>query len=221
MRPTAHASLRSGSFLAVATLLAQLTVTLFAALAGAATITAEQAGVPNFGQVNENYFRGGQPDEAGFARLGKLGIKTVIDLQESPRGDEPGCVKSAGMRYVCIPLSSSHPATGDQTKQFLTLVNDPANWPVYVHCAGGRHRTGEMTGIFRITHDTWTADQAFAEMQKYGYYSFPNHGSLKGYVYRYYDQYKPRAAGKPATPPASLAAADSSATAAAPAVATP
>jgi hypothetical protein len=43
-----------------------------------------------------------------------------------------------------------------------------------------------MTAIYRMTRDSWTADQAYKEMKKYGFYSFPNHGSLKDYVYKYY-----------------------------------
>ncbi len=156
----------------------------------ALTITPAAAGIANFGQVNENYFRGGQPDQAGFQRLAALGIRTVIDLQEDGKGEEPGWVEGTGMQYVRIPLSSSHPATAVETARFLDLVNDPKAWPVFVHCAGGRHRTGEMTGIYRITHDSWSADQAYEEMRKYDYYSFPNHGSLRDYVYKYYDAYR-------------------------------
>jgi len=168
----------------------------------AVSISAEQTRIANFGQVNENYFRGAQPDQEGFRRLGTLGIKTVIDLQEEPQPGEPGWVKEAGMKYFNIPLSGSHPASNEQTARFLELVNDPANLPVYVHCAAGRHRTGEMTGIYRITHDSWTADKAYAEMQKFGYYSFPTHGSLKRYVYAYYDTYR----SKPAATPNSVVA---------------
>jgi len=113
----------------------------------------------------------------------------VIDLQKDGPAREASWVQDAGLKYFKIPLSSSRPATAEQTEYFLTLVNDPAHWPVYVHCAGGRHRTGAMTAIYRITHDSWTADQAYREMEKYGYYSFPNHGSLKDYVYRYFRDY--------------------------------
>ena len=156
----------------------------------AISISPDQTEIRNFGEINENYFRGGQPDQEGFRRLGKLGVKTVIDLQEEGLGAEPGWVQDAGMKYFRIPLSGSRPATDAQTAQFLQLVNDPANWPVYVHCAAGRHRTGEMTGIYRITHDSWSADQAYREMQRFGYYSFPSHGSLKRYVYAYYDSHR-------------------------------
>ena len=39
---------------------------------------------------------------------------------------------------------------------FLKIVNDPKNQPVYVHCVGGRHRTGVMTAIYRMTVDKWS-----------------------------------------------------------------
>jgi tyrosine-protein phosphatase SIW14 len=104
---------------------------------------------------------------------------------------EPTWVREAGLRYFNIPLSSRQPASPEQTDYFLKLVNDPANWPVFVHCAGGRHRTGEMTAIYRITHDSWTADQAWAEMKKYDYYSIGGPGPLRDFVYEFYRKYRP------------------------------
>jgi len=142
--------------------------------------------INNFGKINDQYYRGAQPNPADFLDLQKMGIRTVIDLQKDGIFQEASWVKNAGMRFYRIPLSSTKPATEEQTRYFLQLVNDPTNWPVYVHCAGGRHRTGAMTAIYRITNDSWTPDRAFDEMQKFGWYSFPNHGSLKKYVYRYF-----------------------------------
>src|SRR5262245_58448159 len=97
--------------------------------------------IKNFGNVNDHYYRGSQPTADQFVELKNLGIKTVIDLRKDTEpGAEEGARK-AGLRYFDIPMKSSTPATTEQTTQFLTLVNDPANWPVYVHCKGGRHRT--------------------------------------------------------------------------------
>ena len=80
-------------------------------------------------------------------------------------------------------------ANEEQTKYFLELVNDQANWPVYVHCKGGRHRTGEMTAIYRISRDGWSADQAYEEMKRYDFEdSFFYPRTLKKYVYSYYKQ---------------------------------
>ena len=96
-------------------------------------------------------------------------MKTVIDLQEDGLASEPGLVELAGMKYVRIPMTTHKPPTGDQLAQFLALVNDPVSQPVYVHCAGGRHRTGVMTAVYRMTSDGWTSDQAFKEMKQYDF----------------------------------------------------
>jgi protein tyrosine/serine phosphatase len=148
--------------------------------------------IRNFGQVNLHYYRGAQPDPPDFQALKKIGIRTVVDLRQDKLLQEASWVEDAGMRYINIPLSASRPATAEQTEYFLSLVNDPANWSAYVHCAAGKHRTGEMTAIYRITHDFWTADQAFEEMKQYGFYSFPNHGSLKNYIYQYFQNFRNR-----------------------------
>lgn len=145
--------------------------------------------IDNFGQINHNYYRGAQPNAAEFMELQRLGIRTVIDLQEDGNSREPAWARTAGMQYFNIPLSSTRPATDGQTEHFLKLVNDPQNWPIFVHCAGGRHRTGEMTAIYRITRDSWTADQAYQEMEQYDFYSIGGHGPLKDYVFEYYSKY--------------------------------
>jgi protein tyrosine/serine phosphatase len=147
--------------------------------------------IENFGKVNENYYRGSQPDAEGFARLKKMGVKTVIDLRKDSVSEEPEWVRASGMQYFNIPLKASTPATEEQTEYFLKLVNDPKNWPVFVHCKGGRHRTGALTGIYRITHDGWTADQAYKEMKEYdfehGFFGGPS--AQKKYVYAYYERH--------------------------------
>jgi protein tyrosine/serine phosphatase len=142
--------------------------------------------IKNFGRINANYYRGGQPKARDFEALKELGIKTVINLRKDDLKQEETWAQNAGMNYLKIPLSTTRPATREQTEEFLKLVREPAHWPVYVHCAAGRHRTGAMTAIYRITFDSWTADMAYKEMKQYGYYSFPNHGSLKEFVYRYF-----------------------------------
>ena len=68
---------------------------------------------------------------------------------------------------------------------FLKVVNDPKNQPVYVHCVGGRHRTGVMTAIYRMTIDKWTSDQAFNEMKQYKFGSAFLHPEFKAFVFDY------------------------------------
>jgi tyrosine-protein phosphatase SIW14 len=95
-------------------------------------------------------------------------------------------VETAGMSYVHIPMTTHAPPSTDTLTRFLTIVNEPARQPVYVHCVEGRHRTGLMTAIYRMTHDGWTADQAFSEMKQYRFGADFLHREFKRFVYGYH-----------------------------------
>ena len=142
-------------------------------------------GIVNFGQINPSYYRGGEPGSEGVVALAKLGIKTVIDLQMDVNALESGLVGKAGMNYVRIPMTTHTPPTASQQAQFLSLIDDPAHQPVYVHCKEGRHRTGVMTAIYRMTRDRWTAEQAFKEMKQYDFGWDFLHTEFKRFVYAY------------------------------------
>jgi tyrosine-protein phosphatase SIW14 len=172
-----------------------LFATMLVAVQVFATSTQDSQALPinieNFGKLNDNYYRGSQPTAGQFDELKKLGIKTIIDLRKDSIEGASQRARDAGLQYVNIPLTTKRPATEGQTAQFLKLVNDPANWPVFVHCKGGRHRTGEMTAIYRITHDGWSDDKAYDEMKKYDFEdSFFYPRSLKKYVFSYYEQFR-------------------------------
>jgi tyrosine-protein phosphatase SIW14 len=169
----------------------------FAAVALALSISAQAAAqtaaqsalaairIDNFGQVDEHYYRGAQPTQADFKDLAAVGIKTVIDLTRDGERAESGWVKGAGMQFYRIPLTTTDRPAADAVAQFLKIVSDPANQPVYVHCQGGKHRTGAMTAVYRITTDGWTGDQAYAEMKKYRFETLLGHPELKQFVYDY------------------------------------
>ena len=141
--------------------------------------------IDNFGIVNDHYYRGAQPAPADYPDLATLGVKLVIDLSREGRDDEKGLVEAAGMKFMRIPLTTTEAPTGADVTRFLSLVTDPANQPVYVHCQGGRHRTGTMTALYRITQDGWTPARAFEEMKQYRFEGFPGHPALKKFVLGY------------------------------------
>jgi protein tyrosine/serine phosphatase len=53
---------------------------------------------------------------------------------------------------------------------------------------GGRHRTGALTAVYRMTEDGWTADRAFSEMKQYHFGADFLHPELKKFVYTYFSQ---------------------------------
>ena len=146
--------------------------------------------IKNFGQMNERFFRGAQPGESDYKALAALGIKTIIDLRDDPTSYERRDAEAAGMSYANIPMSDSDRPRDEQIAQFLKLVDDPATGRFFVHCVGGRHRTGVMGAVYRMTHDGWNFTQAYKEMENYDFYTRFGHGSLKTYVQDYYGELK-------------------------------
>jgi len=144
--------------------------------------------IKNFGQMDDRFYRGAQPKEDDYKDLAALGIKTVIDLREDPESYERPNTEAAGMHYVNIPMGDKEYPKAEQVNQFLKLVADPATGKFFVHCAGGRHRTGVMGAVYRFNHDHWNYDQVYAEMKEYDFYTRFGHGKMKDFVVDYWQQ---------------------------------
>lgn len=142
--------------------------------------------IKNFGQMDERFYRGAQPKKEDYQALAALGIKTVIDLQAEPKGYEKPTVEALGMRYVNIPMVDKEYPKQEWVDAFLKVVDDPATGKFYVHCAGGRHRTGAMGAVYRYTKYGWNYDQVYAEMKKFDFYTSWGHGDFKTFVQDYW-----------------------------------
>jgi protein tyrosine/serine phosphatase len=157
---------------------------LTSGVAAQSIISPSNIQIENFGQINPAYYRGAQPSGEDYADLAALGIRTIINLTSEDSDENEGeMVKRAGMSYVQIPMTTHKAPTSAQLDQFLALVSDRARQPVYVHCVGGRHRTGVMTAVYRMTQDRWTADRAFKEMKLYKFGADFLHAEFKKFVY--------------------------------------
>jgi protein tyrosine/serine phosphatase len=157
--------------------------------ANATVLPAATIRIDNFGQVNPSYYRGAQPEGRDYTDLAALGVKTIINLtSDDAQADERALTEKAGMTYVQIPMTTHTPPTVAQLAQFFRTVDDPAKQPVYVHCVGGRHRTGVMTAAYRMAEQHWTADQAFKEMKQYKFGMDFLHSEFKDFVYAYRPQ---------------------------------
>ncbi len=141
--------------------------------------------IANFGSINPNFYRGARPKVADYKDLAAMGIKTVINLERGGDRNAEKDAKAAGLNFFKIPMSDSATPADADVQKFLQLASDPAKLPIFVHCKGGRHRTGLVTAIYRMTYDGWTAEQSYQEMKKFDFsYGF-GHGDLKRYVLTY------------------------------------
>lgn len=127
-----------------------------------------------FGKVNEKIYRGGLPTDSDLQALKDFKVKTVISFRGL--GDpteavqiaaEKKVVESLGMKFINIQIPFDRPVPDKTIKSFFTAVNNPKNQPLFVHCKGGRDRTGIMVSLYRIKYEGYTAAQAIKEMQNY------------------------------------------------------
>ncbi len=145
--------------------------------------------IPNFQIISASILRGGQPEEEGFRRLKGAGVRSVVSLCQSESGllslfrrgstsspaadnevtKEERLVSGLGMSFFSVPLDVFSAPPEEAINNYLRIVSNKDNWPVFTHCQHGRDRTGLMTGVYRVTCDGWSYDQAFEEMVKFGF----------------------------------------------------
>jgi len=69
-----------------------------------------------------------------------------------------------GLKYTLLPFQTPSPEIAEA---FLKAVADPANQPVYIHCASA-NRVGAMWFIKRVKLDGWDVDRAMKEAEAIG-----------------------------------------------------
>jgi tyrosine-protein phosphatase SIW14 len=140
-------------------------------------------GLPNFGRVTGNLYRGGQPTPDGFNALRAMGVGIVVNFRQNhaETEKEKRRVESLGMKYIGIPWSANHEPSNAQIVEFLDLVRANPNAKMFVHCRRGADRTGVMIAAYRIAVEHKSVAEAVAEMHRY-HYDWLFRPQLKRYI---------------------------------------
>jgi tyrosine-protein phosphatase SIW14 len=148
-------------------------------------------------------YRSGQLTPAGLERLiRERGIRTVVSLRKHERSDgwEEAFCAERGVRHVrIVPRVWAADEEGDipaeqAVREFLEVMDNPAHYPVLVHCFAGIHRTGTMVAIFRMEYQGWTLEQALAEMHHCGFEPEDMEQDIAVYLRSYTPRRHPRLA---------------------------
>jgi tyrosine-protein phosphatase SIW14 len=134
----------------------------------------------NFRVVEEGVlYRSGQLNIAGLKRLiHDYGIKTVVSLRDGDKtsdvDEEKYLTGETDVAFVRIPPRAWWATDGSipaeiGLAEFRAVMDNPANYPVLVHCFAGIHRTGAFCAVRRIDHDGWSNEAAILEMRNLGY----------------------------------------------------
>jgi len=128
-----------------------------------------RAPIRNFGMVERGIlYRSAQPHPLAWPWLRRLGIRSVVNLREQQYDDGAWALSAMGFTsYLQVPIDNYEPPTDAQAIAFLQFVGDRRNWPVLVHCAEGKGRTGVLVALARYQIDGWSLDQALAEADSY------------------------------------------------------
>jgi len=149
--------------------------TIAVAIATVAVATAQEkqtrAGIMNYTKVDAVVACGGATDTAALEGLKADGFRSVINLRVAT---EPGAnveenqakAKALGLNYFHLPIAgaSPDPAIVDQ---FLAIIADKANQPVFIHCASA-NRVGAVWLVKRVLQDGWPVDKATTEAKAIG-----------------------------------------------------
>jgi tyrosine-protein phosphatase SIW14 len=154
-------------------------------------------------------YRSGCLTAQGFRdAIERLKIRTIINLMdEAPdpslphnffdrRGvAESEVCKELGVNFVFIgpDLIARNKFPGIRPKaidQFLQVMDNPANYPVLIHCRAGLHRTGCVTAIYRMEYENWSVAQALQELKGHGFGEYAS-TSFNDYITQYVLTYEP------------------------------
>ncbi len=154
-----------------------LTVLIIGAPVGYAYVRQNQ--LRNLKVVQDNVlYRSGQLTLSGLKQtIHDLGIKTVITLRPGDIGpdlDEENYCHSQEISYYRIAPQrwwangGAIPAE-EGVKTFIKVMDDPANFPVLIHCMRGVHRTGAFCAVYRMEYQGWSNAKAIEELRTCGY----------------------------------------------------
>jgi tyrosine-protein phosphatase SIW14 len=128
---------------------------------------------PNFGVVVENaIYRGGQPDEEDLERLKAMGVKTILKLNTRDASEERQAAERLGFKFIYVPTKPTTITAPERCRKVndaLEAMLDRGNWPIYVHCARGKDRTGFVVGAYRKLVEHWSWKEIDRELEHYGH----------------------------------------------------
>ncbi len=112
----------------------------------------------------------GQPTPEQLRVARDLGFKTVINLRppkEQGDWDEAAEVSALGLQYVLIPVDGAPAVTLENSKRLVEALDDPASYPVLVHCASS-NRVGALFAIDAATRRGESVEDAIRTGQSAG-----------------------------------------------------
>jgi uncharacterized protein (TIGR01244 family) len=136
-----------------------------------ASATPPIEGVRNYTRVDATIGCAGATEAKALPAIAKLGYKAVLNLREETEAganiaEARAGASTLGLKYLHLPVKSTAPEA-KTAAQFLELVTDPQNQPLFIHCGSG-NRVAALWLIKRRLVDKWTEERAVSEAKALG-----------------------------------------------------
>ncbi len=119
----------------------------------------------NILQISDSIYSGGEPaNEAAFAELQRIGIRTVVSVDGIP--PEVEVAHKFGLQYVHIPIGYDG-VSNEARLAFVKLAQSDAG-PLYIHCHHGTHRGPAAAAIVCRAAGLANAMEAEAILERAG-----------------------------------------------------
>ncbi len=121
-----------------------------------------------FEKVDENLFRGAQPDYNDLVALKAQGIKKIINFRHEAAlvKQEEEMVRELGLEYIPLPWTIWGAYKKEMLPAFFNAIKDKDEKPVFFHCRRGVERTGIISGLYKMKTMGLTQEEALAYINK-------------------------------------------------------
>ncbi len=133
----------------------------------------------NFHQVDADAYRGGRPRPSAYPKLVKLGIRTIVNLEQISQAETEKAVLTdlnktlkpeERVGFISFPIDDHQIAlTGVSDRQIHNLFEElhDARKPIFIHCYHGKDRTGAVVVLFRMARQEKSFKDAYEEALHY------------------------------------------------------
>lgn len=133
----------------------------------------------NFHQVDDELYRGGRPRATAFPKLVDLGIRTVIDLEQTENAERERIAvgelnqqvpPDQRIDFISFPITPAEMerdgVTHERMRELFQRIQN-ARRPIFIHCYHGKDRTGAVVALYRMRRHQKTYDEAYEEARRY------------------------------------------------------
>lgn len=133
------------------------------------------------------------PKKALLMKAKKYKIRTIIDFRKPDNGvaNEKEILDQAGAGILHINLPSNQVPSYENIDKFLTILDNPKNKPLLLHCEHGVGRAGAFSAIYRMEYDQWDNKRAIRESRWLsGFGSFKKGSNKEVFLRNYTPRWK-------------------------------